>query len=90
MSNKKHNNQDQFDTEEISRIEEMLKSVQRNQNKDPRFEDLLKIADVYFHSGELQQLDMIKHYKINGSELINAVFNDDQDKLQEMFHDMGA
>lgn len=61
-------------------IEKLLHFYQKS--KLAEHQDIKFIAETYFASGDLQKRDMIKHYTINGSYLINAIFNNDTEKLE--------
>lgn len=71
------------DKEDLKKeIEKLLKQYQKSE--EVHHEDIKHIADVYFASGEQQKEDMIKHYTVNGSVFINAVFNNNVEVLESL------
>ncbi len=61
-------------------IEKHLKHYQNGNNAD-----IKKIADVYFSSDAKKQNDIIEHYSVNGSKLINAIFNNDVKTMKDIY-----
>ncbi len=69
-------------SKEVQAIEKNLEQFLNSTN--PAYADLKLIAETYEKGDEEKKELIIAHYKRNGSLLINAVFNNDVDTLEEL------